>query len=271
MYVRLAFAVAAHLDSDILVLDEVLAVGDAEFQKKCLGKMDDVATKQGRTVLFVSHNLQAVSSLCKQSIFLENCKINFYGNTLDTIDRYLGNSRNNGNTKMEWINISISNDFSEILKISKYFIEDQNGNIADGILYNSKKYKIVIDVDIFKKERNLSFFISYYTEDDTLLFISDIHDNGDGNLKKLTLGKKRIFSEVPNDFFSNRKYKVELSCVIHFKGWPLIPNERNRLNFYFLNDISKNKIGYDESNHPFTGAAKPGLLNPIIRWDVIDC
>src|SRR5205823_14028650 len=72
MYVRLAFAVAAHLDPEILILDEVLAVGDAEFQKKCLGKMKDASKKEGRTVLFVSHNTTAVKSLCTRCMFLEN-------------------------------------------------------------------------------------------------------------------------------------------------------------------------------------------------------
>src|SRR5882724_4322087 len=72
MYVRLAFAVAAHLEPEILVVDEVLAVGDTEFQKKCLGKMQNVATQQGRTVLFVSHNMAAVRSLCSRGIFLKS-------------------------------------------------------------------------------------------------------------------------------------------------------------------------------------------------------
>src|SRR5579863_9021134 len=71
MYVRLAFAVAAHLDPDILILDEVLAVGDSQFQKKCLGKMEDVAASQGRTVLFVSHNMGMIARLCKHSLLLE--------------------------------------------------------------------------------------------------------------------------------------------------------------------------------------------------------
>src|SRR5437667_402533 len=70
MYVRLAFAVAAHLDPEILIIDEVLAVGDAEFQKKCLGKMHDVATDQGRTVLLVSHNMSVVSSLCRRGLLM---------------------------------------------------------------------------------------------------------------------------------------------------------------------------------------------------------
>lgn len=89
MYVRLAFAVAAHLESEILILDEVLAVGDAEFQKKCLGKMDDVAHKQGRTVLFVSHNMQAVSTLTEKCIFLKKGNILYQGDTLNAINYYL--------------------------------------------------------------------------------------------------------------------------------------------------------------------------------------
>ena len=89
MYVRLAFAVAAHLDPEILVVDEVLAVGDADFQKKCLGKMGDVSKKEGRTVLFVSHNMAAVRQLCTRGILLRNGELVFDGGTEDTVDKYL--------------------------------------------------------------------------------------------------------------------------------------------------------------------------------------
>jgi lipopolysaccharide transport system ATP-binding protein len=90
MYVRLAFAVAAHLESEILILDEVLAVGDAEFQKKCLGKMDDVAHKQGRTILFVSHNMGAIKSLCNTGLFLKKGSVAFFDNNIqDLINKYI--------------------------------------------------------------------------------------------------------------------------------------------------------------------------------------
>jgi lipopolysaccharide transport system ATP-binding protein len=89
MFVRLGFAVAAHLDPEILVVDEVLAVGDAEFQKKAIGKMQDISTGQGRTVLFVSHNLNAVKKLCASAILLENGIKVFQGKTTETIDRYI--------------------------------------------------------------------------------------------------------------------------------------------------------------------------------------
>lgn len=88
MYVRLAFGVAAHLEPEVLLIDEVLAVGDIAFQKKCLGKMDDVA-KKGRTVLFVSHNMAAVDRLCDKSIYLDKGKIIYFGDTHKTIQTYL--------------------------------------------------------------------------------------------------------------------------------------------------------------------------------------
>ncbi|MEI6056111.1 MAG: polysaccharide ABC transporter ATP-binding protein [Lentisphaerota bacterium] len=100
MYVRLAFAVAAHLDPEILLIDEVLAVGDAEFQKKCLGKMDEVS-KQGRTILFVSHNMEAIKTLCSKSVHINSGLILKYGNTNDVIKSYLSKS-DSSNGKVEW-------------------------------------------------------------------------------------------------------------------------------------------------------------------------
>jgi lipopolysaccharide transport system ATP-binding protein len=94
MYVRLAFAVAAHLEPEILIVDEVLAVGDAQFQKKCLGKMQDVATKEGRTVLFVSHNMGAISQLTNRCIVLAKGQITFKGKSETAIETYSGSGDN---------------------------------------------------------------------------------------------------------------------------------------------------------------------------------
>src|SRR5213076_1475453 len=92
MYVRLAFAVAAHLDPEILIVDEVLAVGDAEFQKKCLGKMGEVA-RGGRTVLFVSHNMGAVQNLCHRVVLLERGRVRMIGAPAEAIQSYMTSSR----------------------------------------------------------------------------------------------------------------------------------------------------------------------------------
>jgi len=101
MYVRLAFAVAAHLEPEILIVDEVLAVGDAAFQKKCLGKMGDVAEKEGRTVLFVSHNMAAVEKLCKNGFFLRQGQIMFKGSKSETITQYLKNVSSEMDTSLK--------------------------------------------------------------------------------------------------------------------------------------------------------------------------
>ena len=97
MYVRLAFAVAAHLEPEILLVDEVLAVGDAQFQKKCLGKIEDVSTKEGRTVLFVSHNMGAITQLCNMGMVLEGGMLNLLGPAEAAVKRYVANIVNDNN------------------------------------------------------------------------------------------------------------------------------------------------------------------------------
>ncbi len=122
MYVRLAFAVAAHLDPEILILDEVLAVGDAEFQKKCLGKMKYVSENEGRTVLFVSHNLSAVATLCSSAILLENGGCILKGDTNQIIDEYLNDKSqtklisSSSTNKIQVKDVVIKNSEGEILK-----------------------------------------------------------------------------------------------------------------------------------------------------------
>lgn len=96
MYVRLAFAVAAHLESEILVVDEVLAVGDLQFQKKCLGKMEDVSQSEGRTVLFVSHNMGTINQLCNKCILLKSGQISDTGRTSDIVRKYMKSGTVNG-------------------------------------------------------------------------------------------------------------------------------------------------------------------------------
>src|SRR5205085_999242 len=110
MYVRLAFAVAAHLDPEILIVDEVLAVGDAEFQKKALGKMKDVSNKEGRTVLFVTHNMSAVEALCKKVLIFENGNVKYTGSVVEGVKKYLNVDNKKGIFKVvsnhfQWINI----------------------------------------------------------------------------------------------------------------------------------------------------------------------
>ncbi|MFY8180899.1 MAG: polysaccharide ABC transporter ATP-binding protein [Flavobacterium sp.] len=118
MYVRLAFAVAAHLESEILIVDEVLAVGDAEFQKKCLGKMGDVSKGEGRTVLFVSHNMAAVKTLCKKGILLENGQMKYSGDVNEVLDIYNSETMNTDSKRCWDLDTAPGNMNAKIISIS---------------------------------------------------------------------------------------------------------------------------------------------------------
>ena len=118
MYVRLAFAVAAHLNADILIMDEVLAVGDIEFQKKCLDKMQQVANDSQRTILFVSHNMQAVNHLCRKAIWLQQGAMMAMGNTSDIVEQYVGSlQQNKFHSKWDDIAEAPGNEYVRILSL----------------------------------------------------------------------------------------------------------------------------------------------------------
>ena len=123
MYVRLAFSVAAHMEPDILLVDEVLAVGDAEFQKKCLGKMEEVTKKSGRTIIFVSHNMEAIARLCERCVLLEKGKVVAIGPTNEVINKYIQLKEA---IPSEYINNDPSADSKQFGYIKKVQVEDEN-------------------------------------------------------------------------------------------------------------------------------------------------
>lgn len=124
MYVRLAFSVAAHMEPDILLVDEVLAVGDTEFQKKCLGKMEEVTKKEGRTILFISHNLAAIQLLCEKTIVLQKGKIGFNGETEKAIEYYLDKQKNQNSVDL---NKTINRKGNGAIKLTGFHIENKDG------------------------------------------------------------------------------------------------------------------------------------------------
>jgi lipopolysaccharide transport system ATP-binding protein len=150
MYVRLAFAVAAYLESEILVVDEVLAVGDLQFQKKCLGKMEDVSQSEGRTVLFVSHNMGTINQLCNKAILLKSGKISDIGQTGDVVRNYMKSGTVNGQIEKNSVFGTLV-PFIEFLEVS---INDISSN--DIYISPSSEIKVIIkgncksDLDYFR-------------------------------------------------------------------------------------------------------------------------
>lgn len=205
MYVRLAFAVAAHLEPDILIVDEVLAVGDAEFQKKCLGKMKEVSEGQGRTILFVSHNMDAIKALCEKGIFLQNGFLTSCGNIKNQINAYL---------MKEVIGLGFSYNFQND-DIKKAFISNAaisiNGNMINAYS-NGDQFKIEMEV-----ESNID--IVYSLE----LLIKDISHNpilfspigliNNYNVSSLKSETKKYTLSVNLPYLASGRYFIDLMVV----------------------------------------------------------
>lgn len=206
MYVRLAFAVAAHLEPEILVVDEVLAVGDAEFQKKCLGKMQDVA-KGGRTVLFVSHNMAAVQKLCTTSLYLDFGKLELLSDTDTVVSRYLAHG-------LKRLNASWSGAW----------------NKSDGCLHIGVAYTCAEDglpISVFRADQSVRVTISAMTEHETtreVLFVRlfdhlgqviltswDSDGRRRGPIPKIA-GECEYSCEIPGSLLKPGVYEVTFGC-----------------------------------------------------------
>ena len=185
MMVRLGFAIAAHLEPEILVVDEVLAVGDAEFQKKAIGKMQDVSKGEGRTVLFVSHNMAAVRSLCTRGIMLKNGSIEYIGSIQEALDRYLKNKDNTNNEKIidniKWT--------KNTLRITSCIINNTE-EVFSVIKSNQKEISICIEGETLE-DMFFDLMVTFKSKDG-LPFATYAKGHYMGNIQHIKKGKFKI-------------------------------------------------------------------------------
>lgn len=195
MTVRLGFAVAAHLEPEILVVDEVLAVGDAEFQKKAIGKMQDVSQGEGRTVLFVSHNMASIRALCKHGILLENGSVKAMGEVSDIVDLYLDQQTMKGETNGVWTMEDAPTHGA--IKILKAAVE-YKGNTLD----SSMPFDLVYE--FWNNQEGLSLAVNphVYNSRDICLF------NIQSQKIKLSRGLHRAVFHIPGGLFCAGAYRV---------------------------------------------------------------
>jgi lipopolysaccharide transport system ATP-binding protein len=167
MYVRLAFAVAAHLEAEILVVDEVLAVGDAEFQRKCIGKMGDVSKGEGKTVLFVSHNMGSVRQLCNKGILLSNGELIYMGHTETTIKNYMGNAISGK------LGIHAIGTLTETIKIKTVMV---NGIPLDAVIAPKDTIEVCIQYECVQMLLAFRISCTFLKDGITVLTIQDLED-----------------------------------------------------------------------------------------------
>lgn len=197
MYVRLAFAVAAHLESDILFVDEVLAVGDAVFQKKCLGKLDDISNNKGRTVIFVSHNIDSIKSLCKKGVLLENGTVKNYADINTIINQYIS-GLNENTSKIYKKNDSNSDAFISRAGIVSHegTIEENNKITMDLTIVIKNKCTFSLE-SVLKNERGIPIFFN---------------SNGIVLNQTFTLdsGEYKFLYEIDTPFLASGNYFIDL-------------------------------------------------------------
>jgi lipopolysaccharide transport system ATP-binding protein len=204
MYVRLAFSVAAHLDPDILIVDEVLAVGDADFQKRCMGKMRDISNTVGRTIIFVSHNLQAIANLCDNALWLDKGKIKKIGKAADVVNNYIRSSKDDLNEE-EWMQPEAAPG-NELIKMKSMNIKAQTDE-PDAFITVRTPIEMNFEFWCFLDDCDINVNVILHSDKGECVF-----NLGTPTIKaqKAILALKSV---IPGNLLNNCTYTVTLSIV----------------------------------------------------------
>ena len=255
MYVRLAFAVAAHLEPEILIVDEVLAVGDAEFQKKCLGKMSDV-THSGRTILFVSHNMGMIHSLCNRTVLLQRGNILFDGNSALAISYYYNNGVNTPYS-VEYAHQvpPIGDEHATLLSA---YIEDEEGH-PTGEVDISMAFRIRMKYKLHGAVPQSPYpNFHFYNSSGQCVFVTAgnrlDHVSGDAVYEAVC--------NVPANFLNNDTYFIGIALVF--------THDRIQTSFFeqgALSVVVRDPMDIDNARQGYAGSI-PGVIRPKLHWDV---
>lgn len=246
MKVRLGFAVAAYLEPEILIVDEVLAVGDAEFQRKCLGKMQDVSEQDGRTILFVSHNMKALQSLCTRAMWLENGQMKKQGDVKEIINEYLYNAISSSGNRLTYpLADAPGNEFVKVLVVAVNNLtrpESEQFLITDEL-----EAEFTILNQQIKGPFNLS--VHLYTADDlhVLNVVSPILEPSPGEYT--------FRCKIPARFLNDIGYYLKLMVI------------ENSRNIFSINRAITFEIGEEKRDVLWFGQWK-GIIRPTFEWNV---
>lgn len=246
MMVRLGFAVAAHLEPEILIVDEVLAVGDAEFQRKAVGKMQDVSREGGRTVLFVSHNMASVKALCTKCMVLENGQLSFEGDARKAVTYYQNSSLRSDSQKLSWtMKEAPGNDKIKVLEIG---VKPRNGDhisIDSGILLTTKFYN-------FLESINLDITTELVTGEEVIVFHKGFLLSKEKDSKR---GIYTITTEIPSMLLNTNLYKINL-----------IFGENQRYALFKIKDIFAFEVENSNAGQGSNMSKTPGIIRPDLDW-----
>ena len=250
MTVRLGFAIAAHLEPEILVVDEVLAVGDAEFQKKAIGKMQEVSQGGGRTVLFVSHNMASIRTLCNHCVLLENGAIKSIGETNQICDQYVQGGLENLNAS--WEAPLVDKDF----QMYKAELLDVNNRVRNTFSCD-EPFKLRLYFNVRKQIPGIYGYLHFQRGDGIITWVTDSNDVENNKLEKLPLGKSVVDLKIPKRTLGVGKYTIRL-------------NYTSRQNFSGFNvdspmDVCSVNIFDDRTQR---GDSRSGFISTLLEWEI---
>jgi len=247
MKVRLGFAVAAHLEPEILIIDEVLAVGDAEFQRKCIGKMKDVASG-GRTVLFVSHNMTSVRSLCDRVIWLKDGRVHLDGGADEVVKAYLS-TYTRQRAYVEWSSEDAPGD--EKVRVRAVRLKGP----ADLVITRADPFRVVVELDnleLYGDDLNIGLFL--INDEDVIVLGNSLKESLNGGLD-LRPGGLRVWCEIPGNLLNVDEYRVVVN-VFH--------GGRFR---YRVSDTIAFEVHERTQGEGYFGKRK-GVIRPLLPWGV---
>jgi len=254
MYTRLAFSVAAHLDPEILLVDEVLAVGDASFQRKCLNKMESVS-KRGRTVFFVSHNMPAITRLCPRAIMMDQGRVYQDGPASQVVSAYLRSGLGTTASR-EWPTLAESPG-NEVVRLRAVRVRTAAGQAEESVDIRSA-LAIEMDYDVLGGERVLVPNLHFFNEDGICLFVA-ADAGADWRRRPKEKGSYRTSARIPGNFFAEGTIIVRAAIstmdplIVHV-------NEPDVLAFQMVDAANG-----DSARGDYAGPM-PGLIRPLLDW-----
>lgn len=253
MYVRLAFAVAAYLEPEILLIDEVLAVGDAEFQQRCLGRIGEVA-REGRTVLFVSHNMQAIRSLCERSLLFERGRLEYDGSADEAVRRYLSAVTADEVGRRVWATAG-ERPGDEYCRVAEVRVTDAGGHAA-GVFQSSQALRVTIEFDVEVEHPALGVGFDLLTADGAHVFRS-FHTDGEDSPMRVRQGRNVFSCAIPAALLNTGRYVISLRIAEQLTRW--VVHEDAVLQF----DVVFN---HGTSHYLSSGQVRPGAIVPMLTW-----
>ncbi len=257
MQLRLAFSVAAHLEPEILLIDEVLAVGDMEFQKKCIGKMEEVSKRDGRTILFVSHNMDSLRKFCPISVLLDSGKMIEKGNTENVIAAYISKHLAT-NAEVTWVN-GISS-YNKAVKLFKAWLHDENG-ITRSRFDTTEKVGISLDYEVLTDGTAFTHGINVYNQEQVNVFNSHDLTSGKGDQRKKN-GCYKATAWIPGNLLPEGIFSISVAI---FSPNPLdiLVHEQHKLSFEMFTDFSKLSARGNYADD------FPGVVRPLLNWELV--